>query len=91
MLDWEPGRTAFAAAALHAAHQVLVDPDHFRQNPELREARRGIRFSVAARSGKASKPAASASWWCLGPGSTPSPAAIRSVHREVGYGCQSDP
>jgi methyltransferase (TIGR00027 family) len=66
MLEQEPSRTAFAAAAYRAAHQVLeqgrlfedrlavailgVDPELFRQNPEVHEAQRGMRFFVVARS-----------------------------------------
>lgn len=66
MLEREPSRTAFAAASYRAAHQVLehgryfsdplavsilgIDPDDFRQNPEIHEAQRGIRFFVVARS-----------------------------------------
>jgi len=66
MLEREPSRTAFAAASLRAAHQVVdqdrffedhfavpilvVDPDVFRQNPQAHEAQRGIRFFVVARS-----------------------------------------
>ena len=54
MLEREPSRTAFAAAAYRAAHQVLeggrifedplaipilgIDPELLRQNPEVREA-----------------------------------------------------
>jgi methyltransferase (TIGR00027 family) len=65
MLEREPSRTAIAAAAHRAAHQVLergrvfddplalailgVDPDAFRQNPEILDAQRGIRFFVVAR------------------------------------------
>lgn len=66
MLEREPSRTAFSAAALRAAHQVLdagrifedslavpilgIEPDQFRQNPDAWEAQRGIRLFVAARS-----------------------------------------
>ena len=66
MLEQEPSRTAFAAAAYRAAHQVLeqgrvfedrlavpilgVDPELFRQSPEVHEAQRGMRFFVVARS-----------------------------------------
>ena len=66
MLEQEPSRTAFSAAAYRAAHQVLeqgrifkdalavdilgLDPDVFRQSPEVHEAQRGMRFFVVARS-----------------------------------------
>jgi methyltransferase (TIGR00027 family) len=65
MLEREPSRTAFAVAAYRAAHQVLeagrvfkdplalsilgLDAAAIRQQAELNEARRGIRFFVAAR------------------------------------------
>ncbi len=65
MLEREPSRTAFAAAAYRAAHQVLengrifddplavrilgADPDVFQQHPELHEAQRGMRFFVVGR------------------------------------------
>ena len=65
MLEREPSRTAFAAAAYRAAHQVLeqgrifndplavsvlgVDPTAFLQHPEVHEAQRGIRFFVVGR------------------------------------------
>jgi methyltransferase (TIGR00027 family) len=66
MLEQEPSRTAFAAAAYRAAHQVLeqgrvfedplavailgLEPELFRQNPEVHAAQRGMRFFVVARS-----------------------------------------
>ncbi len=66
MLEREPSRTAFAAAAYRAAHQVLegafffkdpfavpilgVDPDALRADPAAGDDRRGIRFFVVARS-----------------------------------------
>ena len=66
MLEQQPSKTALAAAAYRAAHQVLeqgrvfadplavpilgLDPEVFRQNPEAHEAKRGIRFFVVARS-----------------------------------------
>jgi methyltransferase (TIGR00027 family) len=66
MREQKPSRTAFAAAAYRAAHQVLeqgrifedllavpilgLDPETFRQNPKAHEARRGVRFFVVARS-----------------------------------------
>jgi methyltransferase (TIGR00027 family) len=66
MLEREPSRTAFAAAAYRAAHQVLedgqifkdalavpilgVDPDIFRSEEEQLQMRRVMRFFIAARS-----------------------------------------
>src|ERR1700744_5845840 len=66
MLEREPSRTAFAAAAYRAAHQVLedgqifkdalavpilgVDPETFRSPAEAEHMRRGMRFFIAARS-----------------------------------------
>ena len=66
MIEREPSRTAFAAASYRAAHQVLEggrvfrdplaisilggDADDIQADPELHQARRGIRFFVAARS-----------------------------------------
>jgi len=66
MIEQEPSRTAFAAAALRAAHQLLeegrvfkdplaltilgIDPDRLIEDHEGHEARRGIRLFVAARS-----------------------------------------
>ena len=66
MLEKEPSRTALTAAAYRAAHQVLeqdrifedplavpilgLDPELFRQDPEVHEAQRGMRFFVVARS-----------------------------------------
>lgn len=66
MLEQEPSRTAFAAAAYRAVHQVLeagrfftdplavpilgVEPDVFRSQPETHWANRGMRFFVVARS-----------------------------------------
>lgn len=66
MLEREPSRTAFAAAAYRAVHQVSegafffkdplavpilgVDPDALRADPAAGEDRRGIRFFVVARS-----------------------------------------
>jgi methyltransferase (TIGR00027 family) len=66
MLEREPSRTALAVASYRAAHQVLedgrvfkdplalsilgLDPEAIRQHSELNDARRGIRFFVAARS-----------------------------------------
>ena len=65
MLEREPSRTALAAAAYRAAHQVLedgrvfkdplaltilgLDADAIRGNAQLNDARQGIRFFVAAR------------------------------------------
>ena len=65
MLEREPSRTAFAAAAYRAAHQVLedgqifkdplavpilgVDPDTFRSEAEAQQMRRVMRFFIAAR------------------------------------------
>ena len=66
MLEREPSRTAFAAAAYRAVHQVTegafffkdpfavpilgVDPDALRTDPAAGDDRRGIRFFVVARS-----------------------------------------
>lgn len=66
MLEREPSRTAFAAAAYRAAHQVLedgqifkdalavpilgVDPETFRSPAEAEPMRRVMRFFIAARS-----------------------------------------
>jgi methyltransferase (TIGR00027 family) len=66
MLEREPSRTAFAAAAYRAAHQVLedgqvfkdplavpilgVDPESFRADPQEQLTRRVMRFFVSARS-----------------------------------------
>src|SRR3954471_15801075 len=71
MLEREPSKTAFAAAAYRAAHQVLeqgrfftdalavsilgVDPEVFERNREWHETRRGIRFFVVARSNVAER------------------------------------
>ena len=65
MLEREPSRTAFAAAAYRAAHQVLeqgrvfadplavqllgIEPEAFLQHPEIQEAHRGMRFFVVGR------------------------------------------
>ena len=65
MLEREPSRTAFAAAAYRAAHQVLErgrifddplalrilgsDPGVFLDRPEIHEAQKGIRFFVVGR------------------------------------------
>ena len=65
MLEREPSRTALAAAAYRAAHQVLdhgrvfadplavkilgVHPAAFLQHPEIQEAQRGMRFFVVGR------------------------------------------
>jgi methyltransferase (TIGR00027 family) len=65
MLEREPSRTAFAVALYRAAHQVLegggvfqdplagpilgVDPASFQQDAGFHDAKRGIRFFVAAR------------------------------------------
>ena len=66
MLEREPSRTAFAAAAYRAVHQVLegacflkdpfavpilgLDPDALPADPAAGDDRRGIRFFVVARS-----------------------------------------
>ena len=66
MLEREPSRTAFAAAAYRAVHQVLegayffqdpfavpilgLEPDALRADPAAGDDRRGIRFFVVARS-----------------------------------------
>lgn len=66
MIEREPSRTALAAAAYRAAHQVLeggaifqdplaipllgLDPELLTQNPQIHQAQRGIRFFVNARS-----------------------------------------
>ncbi len=65
MLEREPSRTALAVASYRAAHQVLegagifndplavpilgAPPQSYLDNPEFHDARRGIRFFVAAR------------------------------------------
>ena len=66
MLEREPSRTAFAAAAYRAVHQVLeggslfkdpfavpilgLDPEALKADPAAGDDRRGIRFFVVARS-----------------------------------------
>jgi methyltransferase (TIGR00027 family) len=66
MLEREPSRTAFAAAAYRAVHQVLegafffkdpfavpilgVDPEALKTDPAAGDDRRGVRFFVVARS-----------------------------------------
>ena len=65
MLEREPSRTALAAAAYRAAHQVLedgrvfsdplavrvlgADPEAFMQHSEVHEAQRGMRFFIVGR------------------------------------------